>query len=68
MLYKTSNGLKVCSEGWVIIEGVAHFIRAGYVVCDNGLNSRSWNTTEQTSTCEKCKAKFTPKAEQQNLF
>lgn len=68
MIYRNDKGYKVCSEGWVIIEGVAHFISMGFVVCDNGLNNRSWNTTDQVSACKICTAKYTPKAEQQNLF
>lgn len=54
MLYKENNGLPVCEEGPVIIEGVEHYVKGGFVSCDAGMNSRAWNTTKKESRCGKC--------------
>lgn len=54
MIYITKNGFRVAEQGNVIIEGVKHFVRNGFVACNNRLNHRSWNTTEENSTCKDC--------------
>lgn len=54
MIYKYDKGRKVCHEGFVIIEGVRHYIKNGCVVCDPTLNERAWNVTEEKGVCEEC--------------
>lgn len=54
MIYEIKNGYSVAKEGTVIINTVQHYVKNGYVACDSGLNSRSWNTTEKQSVCPIC--------------
>jgi len=58
MIYDTRSGFRVCKEGNVIINGVEHFVKNGFVKCDNSLNRMAWNTTEKQSECPVC---FPPK-------
>lgn len=48
------NGLPVCEEGPVIIEGVEHYVKGGFVACSSSLNHKAWNTTKKEQTCGKC--------------
>lgn len=52
--YKVKSGLRVIDSGPVIINGVKHRVKNGFVVCHSGLNSMAWNTTKQSSVCDKC--------------
>lgn len=54
MQYRVEDGRNICQEGPVIIEGIQHYVKNGYVKCDPGLNSRSWGSTEKENTCSKC--------------
>ena len=68
MRYRTEKGLQICEEGTVVIEGVRHYVRAGYVYCDPALNHRAWNVTEAVSTCEVCKLQIEAGTGQLELF
>lgn len=54
MQYRQVEGRNVCNNGEVIIDGVRHVVRNGYVKCSPALNSRAWNVTKQISTCPLC--------------
>lgn len=54
MQYKHVNGMNVCNNGEVVIDGIRHLVRNGYVKCDSSLNYRAWNTTKQQSICTSC--------------
>jgi len=58
MIYEEKNGLKCCKEGWVLIEGIRHYIKDGFVICNPNLNSRAWNVTESEGTCLDCLSKI----------
>jgi hypothetical protein len=68
MQYKIKNGQQVAEEGSVVIDGVYHYVKAGYVYCNPSLNERSWNTTEPESICQECKAFINPELKQLTLF
>lgn len=68
MEFIIKNGLSVCHKGWVIIESVEHYVNNCFVICNNSLNGKSWNTTEKKTVCHTC-AKFAYKLpEQLKLF
>jgi len=46
------NGCVV--SGKVVIDSVAHLVEEKFVKCDNSLNRRAWNTTEEVSMCPVC--------------
>lgn len=53
-IFETVDGCNVWLEGHVVIEGVGHYVRNGYVSCNSSLNSRAWGVTEMKSRCAKC--------------
>lgn len=57
MKFKIKNGLNVCDEGTIIINGVKHYVKNGFVACDSSLNRMAWNVTEFKTVCPVC-AKF----------
>ncbi len=54
MKYRVENGMNICHEGPVIIEGVQHYVVNGYVKCSPQLNQKAWGVTKKESTCGKC--------------
>lgn len=48
--------IRLIREGWIVIDGVKHFVIDAYVSCDRSLNQRAWNVTEAKSTCPTCSA------------
>lgn len=54
MQYRQVEGRNVCNNGEVIIDGIRHVVRNGYVKCDSSLNSQAWNVTKQISVCPLC--------------
>lgn len=55
LTYKVVDGRNVIESGFVVVEGVEHYVKGGFVACDPGLNRRAWNTTEKAATCDYCK-------------
>jgi hypothetical protein len=53
-IYENKDGYNVATSGTVVIESVLHRIKNGYVVCDNSLNHKSWNTTTPERYCSEC--------------
>jgi len=56
MLHIIKNGLPVCEEGPVIIDGMEHYVKGGYVSCNSGLNNNAWNITKKEKECTECAA------------
>lgn len=54
MIYNTKDGMRVAQEGFVIIEGVEHFVKGGFVACNRFLNHKPWNTTRKERKCNQC--------------
>lgn len=50
------NGLPICEEGPVIIEGVEHYVKGGFVSCSSSLNHKAWNITKKEKQCAQCAA------------
>ena len=67
VIYTIKNGLKVCEEGAVIIEGVEHYVKGGFVTCNSTLSSKAWNTTLKEKERLKC-ALMKPRGNQLKLF
>jgi hypothetical protein len=61
MEYIIKNGYSVADRGWVVIEGVDHYVLNGFVRCGPSLNHKAWNVTEKKSICAYCKI---PKVEE----
>jgi hypothetical protein len=55
LTYKVVNGRNVIESGFVVVEGVEHYVKGGFVACDSRLNRRAWNTTAKVTTCNYCK-------------
>lgn len=68
MEYIIKDGLRVCHRGFVIIEGVEHYVNEGYVFCNPSLNQRAWGITQKEGECEICKQFQKPKTGQLSLF
>lgn len=68
MQYETRDGRKVIKSGWVVIEGVNHYVNNFYVVCNNALNQKAWNITEKEKDCQECLKKTEFKPVQLQLF
>lgn len=54
MIYQTKDEMRVAQEGFVIIEGVEHFVKGGFVACNRLLNHKAWNTTPKHKKCNHC--------------
>ena len=54
MLHIIKNGLPVCEEGPVIIEGVEHYVKGGFVSCSSSLSHKAWSITKKESRCGIC--------------
>lgn len=54
MIYENINGYDTAKEGWVIINGVEHYVKDRFVACDESLNSKAWNITKKESVCLEC--------------
>ena len=61
------DGRKLVS-GWVIIDGVQHYIKHKFVFCNPSLNHKAWNVTPHLSNCEVCTRAFCEYGKQLNLF
>ncbi len=54
MQYRVEDGLKVCKNGEVIIDGVRHLVQDGFVKCSRVMNCRAWNVTREKELCPVC--------------
>ena len=52
MSVRDENGCLL--NGKVVIDNIAHIVEKKFVKCDNSLNRRAWNVTEETSKCPVC--------------
>ena len=54
MIYDKENGYNIAKEGWVVIDGVEHYVKNHYVACNASLNDKAWNVTKKESVCLEC--------------
>ena len=54
MVYELEEGLKVATDGPVVINGVLHRVSSRFVACNPSLNHRAWNVTTFSSACPTC--------------
>lgn len=54
MIYDKENGYDIAREGWIVIDGVEHYVKDNYVACNASLNEKAWNVTKKESVCPEC--------------
>ena len=54
MIYTNINGYDVATKGNVVINETLHRVYNKYVYCNNSLNGKAWNVTEEKNKCKIC--------------
>jgi hypothetical protein len=68
MKYKMVAGRRICEEGSVVIDGMRHYVKCGYVYCALQLNHMAWNVTEAQEICATCRELIEADTGQLELF
>ncbi len=54
MIYDTEKGYNVAREGWMVIDGIEHYVKDYYVACNPELNCKACNVTKKETVCSEC--------------